>query len=103
MPFTLTIERLKEIRVCVQNSIDVLRKEVELLFNADNYHKTGRSGGHGKKFNIISSAILRKKNESAFLQQTGCFTNNEEKIIVQEEFEKIAERFRLKAKSINHK
>ncbi|MEY2829263.1 MAG: hypothetical protein RIQ33_1121 [Bacteroidota bacterium] len=49
--------RKKEISDCVEESVSKIRKETELQFNKDNYHKSGRSGEHGKKFNRISTVI----------------------------------------------
>lgn len=76
---------------------------VELSFNKEGHHKSGRSGGHGKKFNIISSAITRQKNSGNYLAATGCYQNEEEKKVVMAEFEKKAKMFHNRAKSINHR
>lgn len=98
--FVVGTEELKE---CVKNVVSEIRKTVELSFNKMSHHKSGRSGNHGKKFNIISQTIIRNKNSEDFLNSTNCFKNTAQKKLVIEEFEKIAKSFQLKAGSINHK
>ena len=99
----ISAERKKEIKRCVENAVEILRKETERSFNKENHHKSGRSGGHGKKFNIISTAIIRNKNNLNYLNKTECFENDEEKKEVVAEFEKYSKMFHNRAKSISHK
>ncbi len=91
------------IQQCVENVVSKIRKQVELDFNKNNHHKSGRSGCHGKKFNIISQTIIRSKNDNSFLVETGCFKDDKEKKIVIQELIKHSNIFFEKAKSINHK
>lgn len=99
----ISINRIKLIKKCVKDAVEVIRKITELAFNKEGHHKSGRSGSHGKKFNKIATAILNSKNSNDYLNEKACHDNNEEKKIVVEEFQKQSQIFLNRAKSINHK
>lgn len=102
-PMPINADRRDAILDCVDNVVSRIRKDTELQFNREEYHKSGRSGGHGKKFNRIAGRLREVNRSQRELAATGCFDNDEEKKLVTTELAKRANRFVNQAKSINHK
>lgn len=95
--------RKKEIADCVGEVASRIRKYTELTFNQEEYHKPGRSGGHGRKFMLIAKGIRAVRDSELELNRTGCFGNDEEKRMVIDELRTRADRFVKQGRAINHK
>lgn len=94
--------RIKEIKECVKAQIDDIRIETEVKFNQIRHYKSGRSGSHGKKFNMLSTAIIQAHNQVNRGNVGQCFNNVEERKIVDAEFKKISKMNQERGKEINH-
>lgn len=94
--------RISEINSCVETEIiSPLRKVLFRDFDVK-YKKSGRSGGHGKKFNILSRELLNLSNDNSYIDNNLCSEGSEERKIVIKSLKKKAKQFQEKAKGINH-
>jgi len=100
----LTIVKIRssEITNCLEQTIiSPLRGKVFRDFDVK-YKKAGRSGGHGKKFNILSMELISLSNNTSYIKGNECSEGIEERKFVIKSLKKRAKQFQEKANGINH-